>query len=244
MSTGDPPPTGPQKPKPRPYTPPAGAVKPAASPPAGGPAPSEKPRYQPPAGAARPPTPNRPSGAAAPAGQAAPRPAVGVRGPGTFEFGFEQDALLKELGGNLKTVAWLFLLVGIALIARFAMPLLGALSSQSWTAAAEAGSAIVGALALLWIFWSLRESGSLFGEIVESEAQDLPLLMQALRSLNRAFGTVSLVIAGIGLLGLLITVFTAGLALGTPAAKPTPRSAPSAIPATPSAPGSAVAPRG
>ncbi len=168
----------------------------------------------------KPPTPNLPSGAAA-AAQAAQRISVGVRG-GAFEFGFEQDAMLKELGKNLKTVSWLFLLVAIALLARFALPLLNALTSQNWTAAAESGSAILGAAALGWIFWSLRESGGLFQDIVESESQDLPLLMQALRSLNRAFGTVSLAIAGVALLGLVLTVLSAMFALGAkPAAAPT-----------------------
>ncbi|GIW88854.1 MAG: hypothetical protein KatS3mg108_3178 [Isosphaeraceae bacterium] len=242
MSTGEPPPTGPQKPKPRPYTPPPGAAKPTNPPPQSGPGASGRPSYQPPPGAAKPPTPNRPPGAAAATGQPA-RPTVGLRGTGTFEFSFEQDALLKELGGNLKTVAWLFLLIAIALVARFGMPLLQAIGTQSWSAAAEAGSAIIGALALLWIFWSLRESGGLFQEIVESESQDLPLLIQALRSLNRAFGTVALVIAGIGLVGLVLTVFTAGVSLGTPSPAPAPKAPPSAVPAAPAALGGAPAAR-
>lgn len=195
---------GPPRPKPRPYSPPPGAAKPSEPPKA------EPRKYQPPPGAAKPPTPNMPSGAAAAA--AAKRPTVGLRGT-EFEFSFEQDALLKELAGNLRTVSWLFLLAAAALFYRHARPLWEALQAQAWTAAAESAAAFLGGLALAWIFWSLRQAGGHFADIVDSQAQDVPLLMQALRSLNRAFGTVSLVIAGIALLGLVVTVLFATFAL-------------------------------
>lgn len=197
MSSSDPAPGGPQRPKPRPYQPPPGAAKPQAPPPAAKPA--EAP------GQMAKPTPNVPSGAraaqaaAAAAQGAGGRPAVGVRGGG-FEFSFEHDELLKELGKNLHTVAWAGLLAAGILIARFALPFWDAVRIGAWRSAAEPAIFLLVAAVLAYAFFQTRVAGSGFVEIVDSQGQDISLLMQALRSLNRLFSALSLIIIGIGVL--------------------------------------------
>ena len=206
MSTGEPEPGGPPRPKPRPYQPPPGAAKPQAQPAE----PAEKPKYQPPPGAVKP-TPNMPSGAraaqAAAAQQAASgRPQVGLRG-GTFEFSFEHDALLKDLGKNLRTVAWTGLLAAAGLLARFGLPFFDAVRKGEWGSVAEPLVFVLVACLLIYCFFMARNAGVDFDDIVGSQGQDISLLMQALRSMNRLFSSISLtvialaVVAGLGVVG-------------------------------------------
>jgi hypothetical protein len=205
---------GPPRPKPRPYQPPPGAAKPPGPPPgAAKPADAERPKYQPPPGAAKPPTPTRPPGAGpAPAPQA--RPAVGLRTAGTFEFSFEQDALLKDLGRNMRTISWVALIAAVGLLARYGAPLLEALRAGNWGGAVEPLVAILVALTLGYSFFRLRQSGGAFTDIVDSQAQDLPLLLQALRALNGLFASLSLIAIVIGGIIVLGIIGYAGFGMG------------------------------
>jgi hypothetical protein len=169
---------------------------------------------------------------AAPAG----RPQVGLRGAG-FEFSFEQDAMLKDLARNMRTVSWVLLLVGVLMLVRHGVGLLNALREGAWAAALDPLLALVGAAVFLYCFVSLRTSAGSFEEIVESQGQDQPLLVRALRSLGGMFSVLALVVIAIGVL-LVLSVLSAVLFTGgrartdsaAPAAKP---AAPAAAPAAP-----------
>lgn len=189
----------PQRPQPgqrRAYQPPPGAAKPAD--------------YKPPASAARPAAPPTGSRVLSKTGEGQDvgswaQAKTGVKSSGPFEFNFEQDALLKDLAKNIRTVSWVLLLLGIALAARQAMPFLQALRSGAWKASLEPLAALLGAGILLYCFVGLRMAGGAFSDIVDSDAQDVPLLVQALRSLNRVFAALALLVIVIGGLVLVAT---------------------------------------
>jgi hypothetical protein len=123
---------------------------------------------------------------------------TGVRGEGPFEFTFEQDEMLKDLAKNIRTVSWVLLLLGIALAARNLMPFFQTLRAGQWKAALEPLAALLGAGIMLYSFVGLRMAGGAFSDIVDSQSQDMPLLVQALRSLNGVFAALALLVIIIG----------------------------------------------
>lgn len=210
MSDGGRVPERPQQGQRRAYQPPPGAAKPAD--------------YKPPS--ARQPGPPKAPGPATGAGTPRVAPPdkaggewaqakTGVRGEGAFEFSFEQDEMLKDLARNIRTVSWVLLLLGIALGARHLMPFFQTVRAGAWRAAVEPLAALLGAGIMLYSFFGLRMAGGAFADIVESQAQDVPLLVQALRSLNRVFAALALlviIIGGLVIVATVIYVMSGGLA--------------------------------
>ena len=140
-----------------------------------------------------------PPGAAAAAAAKKAGPTVSVRGA-TYEYSFEQDGLIKELARNINTVSWVLLALGILLLVRNGKPLFDALSTANWNALLDPLIAYLGAGVLIYSFIGLKESGSNFALIPESQGQDQKLTVMALRALNKTFSVLSLIIIVIGAL--------------------------------------------
>jgi hypothetical protein len=155
--------------------------------------------------------------AAAAAARTAGRvPATGLRG-GTFEYTFEQDALIKDLARNIRTVSWVLLALALLLLVRNAMPLLDALKTRHWAGLLDSFIAFLGAGVLFYSFAGLRQAAGNFALIPESQGQDQQLTVQAFRGLNRLFNILSIIVIVVG--ALVMLSFVVG-ALSTAGGKP------------------------
>ncbi len=201
MPPSDPDASEPQRPQPgqrRAYQPPPGAAKPQSPPPetveSAARAAAAAPMSGGPGG-----RPAMPPGAAAAAAAKRTGPSVGLRGA-AYEYSFEQDGLIKELAKNISTVSWVLLALALILLVRNAKPLFAALSTQSWGEMLDPAIAFLGAGVLIYSFIGLRQSGGTFALIPESQGQDQQLTVQGLRSLNKLFSALSLIVIAIGIL--------------------------------------------
>jgi Na+/proline symporter len=170
-----------------------------------------------------------PSGAAAAAAARAAgktAPTTGLRG-GAFEYSFEQDGLIGELAKNIRTVSWVLLALAALLIVRSAVPLLDAFKTRNFGALLDPTVALLGAAVLAYSFFGLRQAGSNFALIPESQGQDQQLTVQAFRALNKLFSALSLIVIVVGaLVALSFIISVLSTAGGKPSKKKeTPKTA-------------------
>src|SRR5438874_8115879 len=133
-----------------------------------------------------------------------------------YEFNDEQNRVIGSLGTRMVAVGGVQLLLGLVLLALAAMLLLawqkglsvGPPGMPAWMPGAAVG--VVALLPILMGGW-VRSAGGSFARIAQSQSRDMWHLMNALGSLDSAFGLARTLVLVVIILSLILT-FVAGAA--------------------------------
>ncbi len=140
-----------------------------------------------------------PPGAGMGAPMGAPPP---IAPAGSFEFDASQNKVIEEVGGAMHFVAvLLFLHGGVALLNAVGQGMSHRIPEAIGTAVGGVLYGVMGA--------SLHKAGSYFKQIVTTQGNDIPHLMNALTHLRGAFRLVRTLY--LILLGILVVAFVAGI---------------------------------